>query len=68
MSLVITNWLLTSTLTRCSSFHENDTESQRIVIENLSKYLLRKSNLTNILIGRVNNNQVETIEFFLCLR
>ena len=37
---------------RLFSFHEKDTESQRIVIENLSKYLLRKSYLTNILIGK----------------
>lgn len=34
------------------SFHEKDTESQRIVIENLSKYLLRKTYITNILIGK----------------
>ena len=33
------------------SFHEKDTESQRIVVENLSRYLLRKANITNILIG-----------------
>ncbi|CAF0889004.1 unnamed protein product [Adineta ricciae] len=32
------------------SFHEKDTESQRIVVENLSRYLLRKANITNILI------------------
>ncbi|CAF4994545.1 unnamed protein product, partial [Rotaria sp. Silwood1] len=32
------------------SFHEKDSESQRIVIENLSKYLLRKTYITNILI------------------
>lgn len=36
------------------SFHENDTESQRIVIENLSKYLLRKTYITNILIDDLN--------------
>ncbi|CAF2683209.1 unnamed protein product [Rotaria sp. Silwood2] len=32
------------------SFHEKDSESQRIVIENISKYLLRKTYITNILI------------------
>ncbi|UJR22782.1 hypothetical protein I4U23_025814 [Adineta vaga] len=32
------------------SFHEKDSESQRIIIENLSKYLLRKIDITNILI------------------
>ncbi|CAM4764385.1 unnamed protein product [Rotaria magnacalcarata] len=32
------------------SFHEKDSESQRIAIENLSKYLLRKTYITNILI------------------
>ena len=34
------------------SFHEKESESQRIVIENLSKYLLRKAYITNILIGK----------------
>ena len=33
------------------SFHEKDSESPQIVIENLSKYLLRKNYITNILIG-----------------
>ena len=47
MSLTITPRSIAS----LSSFHEKDSESQRIVIENLSKYLLRKSYLTNVLIG-----------------
>ncbi|CAF1270168.1 unnamed protein product [Adineta steineri] len=32
------------------SFHEKDSEAQRIVIANLAKYLLRKTYITNILI------------------
>jgi hypothetical protein len=40
------------TLLKYFSFHEKDTESQRIVIENLSKYLLRKNYINNILIGK----------------
>lgn len=37
------------------SFHEKESESQRIVIENLSKYLLRKTYITNVLIGKSAN-------------
>jgi hypothetical protein len=46
------------------SFHEKDSESQRIVIENLSKYLLRKTYITNILIGKIFNYSKKKI-FFL---
>lgn len=50
------------------SFHEKDSPIQKILIENLSKYLLRKSYITNVLIGKFSLKFFKFFNIFFLLK